>query len=104
MEKESNYEAIKQIIEENKITFLFIKSNRCVVCDVVLAKIEKLMGNHKNIKSKLVVIEEVPEFAGQFSVYTAPTVLIFVFGKEVFRKSKFIQIDEIEKELIKWSI
>lgn len=101
MEHFNQYQDIKNAIDNHEIILLFGKSNRCTVCDAVLPKIQQIVKKH-SIYSAIIAIEDVPEFSGQFSVFTAPTVLLFALGKEVFRQSRFILFEELEKEIIKW--
>ncbi len=103
MQKYKSYEVIKQAINENKLLLAYVKSNKCPVCDVILPKIETIAIN-QGINSAIITIEDVPEFSGQHSVFTAPTVILFVSGKEVFRKSRFIIDQELEEEIIKWKM
>ena len=51
-------------------------------------------------------ITEEPLIAGQFLVYSGPTVLLLMDGKEVYRGSQFIDLEELEyniKRLLKLS-
>ena len=41
-------------------------------------------------------ITEEPLIAGQFLVYSGPTVLLLMDGKEVYRGSQFIDLEELE--------
>lgn len=97
----NSYESIKDIIDNNDIVLIYAKSNSCAVCNVLLPRVEEVV-NKSSIPNRLVLIDDIPEFSGQFTVYAVPTVLIFVSGKEVFRQSQFLQVRDIEKELIKW--
>ncbi|MFS0578868.1 hypothetical protein [Brevibacillus sp. 179-C9.3 HS] len=44
-------------------------------------------------------IEKAPFISGEFLVFTAPTILLFADGKEVFRQARFISFDELERVL-----
>ena len=41
-------------------------------------------------------LQERPLIAGRFLVYSGPTVLLLVEGKEVYRVSQFIDMEELE--------
>ena len=103
MESLKNYESILNVINNNKLVLIYAKSYNCAVCDVLLPKVEERV-NRNQVLGALVVIDDVPEFSGQYTVYSVPTVLIFFSGKEVFRQSGFIQVNDIEKELAKWKM
>jgi thiol-disulfide isomerase/thioredoxin len=95
------YQSILDEINHNTLFLVFVKSNSCSVCEAVLPKIE-LLVTKQNTESAVIAIEDIPEFSGQFLVLTAPAILIFEGGKEVFRQARFLQIEKIEKELTKW--
>ncbi len=40
-----------------------------------------------------------PELAGEFQVFANPTLLVFFEGKEYIRKSKYVSLPELEKEI-----
>ena len=44
-------------------------------------------------------VAEVPEIAGQLSLFTAPVVLLFNEGKEYARFARFIQMEELKSRL-----
>ncbi|MGE5701904.1 MAG: thioredoxin family protein, partial [Clostridia bacterium] len=71
----------------------------CGVCDVVFGKTEELLKNYPQVKQITVSIEEMPDIAGEFLVFTAPTILVFMDGKEVFRQSRFVMFRELEETL-----
>ncbi|MGD8191899.1 thioredoxin family protein [Brevibacillus ginsengisoli] len=90
---------IKESINHHKISLLFIKMAHCGVCDVVFAKTEELLKKYPEINRIAASIEETPELAGEFLVFTAPTILLFAGGKEVLRQSRFVMFNELEDTL-----
>lgn len=38
---------------------------------------------------------DVPEVAGQFTVFTVPALLLFVEGKETIREARFVVMDDL---------
>ncbi|MDK2800294.1 MAG: hypothetical protein PWP27_1084 [Clostridiales bacterium] len=93
---------VKSFINNNKLSLILIKAKNCGVCDAVLVKLEQLVQKYPKIKSSIVSIEQVPEVSGNYLVFTAPTVLFFVEGKEVLRESRFIRFNELENVLKRW--
>ncbi|MFS0554920.1 hypothetical protein [Brevibacillus sp. 179-C 1.1 NHS] len=57
------------------------------------------MKKHPQVKSMVTSIEKAPFISGEFLVFTAPTILLFADGKEVFRQARFISFDELERVL-----
>jgi hypothetical protein len=52
--------------------------------------------NYPRIKPIYIDIEEIPEIAAQNTVFTIPTIIVYLAGKETFRKSRHIGIDELK--------
>ena len=70
----------------------YIKSPDCGVCNVMLDKVARLEDQFPSLTSFYTDITEEPLIAGQFLVYSGPTVLLLMDGKEVYRGSQFIRI------------
>jgi hypothetical protein len=47
---------------------------------------------------------EEPLIAGRFLVYSGPTVLLLMDGKEVYRGSQFIDLEELEFNINRFSV
>ncbi|PEA84399.1 thioredoxin family protein [Bacillus pseudomycoides] len=86
-------------IEEQGRLLLFIKTENCGVCDVMLEKVNRLLKQYKNVGNIVVSFEDMKEISAKYLVFTAPTVLLFHQGKEILRESRFISLDNIERTL-----
>jgi thioredoxin-like negative regulator of GroEL len=102
MKELHSIEEVHGLMEGNNISLLLIKTENCGVCESVLYKLNELKENYGDVEFAYLYAGEVPMVAGQFLVFTAPTVIIFAGGKEVFRQSRFIQMGEISETLDKW--
>ena len=72
----------------------------------MLDKVMMLADLFPSLTSFYTDITEEPLIAGQFLVYSGPTVLLLMDGKEVYRGSQFIDLEELEyniKRLLKLS-
>ena len=81
---------------DNRLCLFYIKAPDCGVCNIMLGKVERLAGQFPSLTSFYTDITEEPLIAGQFLVYSGPTVLLLMDGKEVYRRSQFIDIEELE--------
>lgn len=90
-------------IQEAPLSLLLVKTDHCGVCDSVMAKLDDLLPLYPQVQGLYIRMEDAPEVAGEFLVFTAPTLLLFVEGKEVFRQSRFILMGDVEKQLQGWS-
>ena len=87
---------IEQNMADNRLCLFYIKAPDCGVCNVMLGKVERLAGQFPSLTSFYTDITEEPLIAGQFLVYSGPTILLLMDGKEVYRRSQFIDIEELE--------
>ena len=101
-----NIKDIEQTIADNRLCLFYIKTPDCGVCNVMLDKVMRLADLFPSLTSFYTDITEEPLIAGQFLVYSGPTVLLLMDGKEVYRGSQFIDFEELEyniKQLLKLS-
>lgn len=93
-------EDFNNFIQSNKAAAAYFSTPDCNVCKVLKPKlIEFLSENFPLIKFGYVNTELSKETAAQNSVFTVPTILFFIEGKEYIRKARFVNFDELEEEL-----
>ncbi len=86
---------IEHTITDNRLCLFYIKAHDCGVCNVMLDKVERLVDSSPGLCSFYTDITEEPLIAGRFLVYSGPTVLPLMEGKEVYRGSQFIDLEEL---------
>ena len=86
---------IEHTIANNTLCLFYIKAPDCGVCNVMLDKVEKLADQYPHLTSFYTDIMEEPLIAGHFLVYSGPTVLLLMEGKEVYRGVQFIDLEEL---------
>ena len=91
-----NLKDIEQIIADNRLCLFYIKAPDCGVCNVMLDKVVRLADQFPSLTSFYTDITEEPLIAGQFLVYSGPTVLLLLDGKEVYRGAQFIDLEELD--------
>ena len=87
---------IEQAISDNRLCLFYIKAPDCGVCNVMLDKVMIVADGFPSLCSFYTDILEEPLIAGRFLVYSGPTVLLLMEGKEVYRGSQFINLEELE--------
>ncbi|WAA10491.1 thioredoxin family protein [Fervidibacillus albus] len=92
---------IDSFIKENELAFFYVSQPNCSVCQALLPKVKDLLKHYPNIQSAYVNTNDIPEVAEKFSVFTIPVLLLYVEGKEVLRKARFVSMDELEYEISK---
>ena len=95
----TNMNDIEQTIAENRICLFYIKAPDCGVCNVMLDKVGQLAADYPRLASFYTDTTEEPLVAGRFLVYSGPTVLLIMDGKEVYRGSQFIDMQELKRKI-----
>jgi thioredoxin-like negative regulator of GroEL len=90
-----NIQVIEQTISDNRLCLFYIKAPDCGVCNIMLDKVGQLADRFSSLCSFYTDIIEEPLIAGRFLVYSGPTVLLLMDGKEVYRGSQFIDLEEL---------
>ena len=91
----TNIQDIEQTIAENRLCLFYIKAPDCGVCNVMLDKVGQVADTFPSVCSFYTDIIEEPLIASHFLVYSGPTVLLLMDGKDVYRGSQFIDLEEL---------
>lgn len=97
MEHLTNIKDIERMLLENRLCLFFIKAPDCGVCNVMFDRVRQLTSGLPLLCSFYTDIREEPLIAGRFLVYSGPTVLLLMYGKEVYRSSQFIDLEELKQ-------
>ncbi len=91
---------INKTIKENMAVMVYFSAPTCSVCHALKPKLlEALDENFKEFKIESVDISQTEDIAPYFNVYTIPTVLVFLDGKEFLRKSRHMSVSEVITEI-----
>ncbi len=87
-------------LNEHTAVLFYFSHEQCSVCKVLKPKIEELLRESfpKMLMYYCDTVEQ-PEVAAQNRVFTVPTILIFIEGKETFRFSRHIGLSELEQAI-----
>ncbi|MFD2638610.1 thioredoxin family protein [Piscibacillus salipiscarius] len=86
---------------EHQLSFLYISREGCSVCHSLLPQVQNLMENYPQIELGHIEVNEVPEVAGRFSIFTVPVLILFVDGKEYLREARIVQMDQFDEKVSK---
>ncbi len=89
-------EDIENIIHENLAVMVYFSAPTCSVCQALKPKLIKAVD--ENFKDFMIISIDTSanqEIAAYFSVFTIPTILVFLDSKEFLRKSRHMSIDEV---------
>ncbi|MBM7649542.1 thiol-disulfide isomerase/thioredoxin [Bacillus ectoiniformans] len=90
---------IQAEIESSQSVLLYISREQCSVCHALLPQVKELLTNYPSINAIHASADDIPEIAGEFSIFTVPVLIFFVDGKEMFRKARFVPMNELDEQL-----
>jgi thioredoxin 1 len=100
MEGIYNLKELEELIGGEKAVLLYFSSDACSVCKVLKPRVHQLLQDgFPLLVSRYVDTELSPLIAGQFRVFSIPTILIFFDGKEQVRYSRNIHMHQLEASI-----
>ncbi len=97
--KLTSLEEVEGFVQENDLAFLYFTMPDCSVCHGLKPQISDMMAQYPKIQLAEIDASEVPEAAGQYSVFTAPVLLLFVQGKEYIREARIVHTAQLNDRL-----
>lgn len=95
-----SFDDLIKSVEESPAVCFYLSTPECNVCKVLKPKVIELIKNEFPLMQfHYVDLNEAKEIAGQLSVFTVPTILVFFDGKEMIRASRNIHIDELREQI-----
>ena len=93
---------IEAAIKEKDAALFYFSAPHCNVCKVLKPKLaEMLTEEYPKIELFYVDIDKTPMISGQFRIFSIPTIMIFLEGKEFLRESRNIGLTELSRKLEK---
>jgi thioredoxin-like negative regulator of GroEL len=84
----------------NQASLFYFSAPHCSVCKVLKPKLlQMLKEEYPEFRAFYIDIENSPLIAGQMRIFTIPTLLIFFEGKEFYRISRNISLEELKKTI-----
>ena len=103
MKSLNSIDDIKDFIKENKFVMVYFSSDGCNVCENILPRLEEILKKHSKIMSAHIEVQDLPSVASVFSVFTIPTIIVFLEDKEILRQARFINFLELEEQIQRFS-
>ncbi|MDO5375296.1 MAG: thioredoxin family protein [Staphylococcus rostri] len=97
MERITDYETLTTRMAQDKFV-LYVMSKGCSVCHADLPRVSALLEDEA-IPSAKIYANEIPEAAGQLSLFTAPVVILFDHGREFHRQARIIDFETLSYRL-----
>jgi thioredoxin-like negative regulator of GroEL len=98
--KINDLKQLKEILQNEQASIVYFTSPKCNVCKTLKPKIMELINqNYPKIGKYFVDISENPEIPANFSVFSAPTIIVFLENKEFIRKSRAMSPHQLIEEI-----
>jgi len=94
-------EDFSAFLSQNPAVLGYFSHEHCNVCKTLKPKLsEQFSNDYPELKQVYINIENSPELAARYSVFTVPVILVFFEGRETIRKARATGVDELS-QLIK---
>jgi thiol-disulfide isomerase/thioredoxin len=93
---------IEQVLQRNDMVIVYFSGQNCSVCKVLKPKVNELLNDYPNIKKLEVVVEDSLELSAQHNIFTVPSLLLFIEGKEVIREQRHMSLLDLEDKIARY--
>ena len=99
MEKLEKIQDVVTFINKNHLAFLYVSQENCSVCHALRPKLTELLKRYPKIELREIEADKVKEISAEYLIFSAPTLLFFVEGKEYIREGKFVQLKKLAEAI-----
>lgn len=93
-----NEEDFRKLINK-PIALIHFKSHGCSVCTAISKQLPARLKEYPELPIGEIYADDFPQLRGEYLIFTAPVIILFVDGKEVFRSARFIDFQKLSKHL-----
>ncbi len=91
---------LKEIIRDEIGVLLYFSGENCNVCHALRPKFKELFDNSfPKIRQIYIDAHENPLIASHFRVFSVPTMLVFLDGKEFIREGRAVSLYQLKDKL-----
>lgn len=95
-------EEFKKIVSEHRLVLALFGNQGCAACSALKPKVSELVtSKFPQLVGLYINTSTAPEIYGQYTIFTVPTVVVFVDGSETIRFSRSFSIKELESRLVR---
>lgn len=98
MKEIESFQQWQEETQENSKLLLFMETDNCSVCQGLLPQVEALEKIY-DLPFYSVNAAQVPEMAGQLSLFSAPVVLLYLNEKEYARFARFVPMQDLRHRI-----
>jgi thioredoxin-like negative regulator of GroEL len=93
-------EDIDRMIEEREGVLLYFRGRECNVCHALEPKVERLFEERFPLLERIFLdAHENREISARFGVFSVPTIIVFLGGREFVREGRAVSLHALEQKL-----
>ncbi|WP_455382936.1 thioredoxin family protein [Salinispira pacifica] len=89
----------EDLAQSAQVVLLYFSTPDCGVCHAVRPKVEELLKERPQISAYAIDLSILPAASGRFEVFVAPTVLVFINGRETIREARYFSMDTLSDKI-----
>ncbi|MHB2151064.1 thioredoxin family protein [Calditrichota bacterium LG25] len=93
------FNEFNKLLSKHPIVVAYFSTESCNVCKVLRPQVRQICEQFDVVHFEYVDIEKAPELRGQFLVFSVPTIIIFVEGREHKRLNRYMSLQDFEDDL-----
>ncbi|WP_163717180.1 thioredoxin family protein [Mangrovibacterium lignilyticum] len=87
-------------VQQRPAVIAYFSTNDCQVCKVLKPRVAEMVeANFKQLNLVYISLDKHPDIAGQFRIFTVPTIVVFFEGREFLRKSRSFGVEELKNDI-----
>ncbi len=96
----SDLNELNDVLKNELAVVLYFSSPSCNVCHVLRPKLmQRLEEEYPQIARYHADIALTPEIAAEFQIFSAPTIIVFLEGREFIRKGRAMSVEGLLQEI-----
>lgn len=97
-----NTEQLSGLVQNSTLIGIYIATGNCSTCEVLRPKVQSFFTTRfSQIPLLIINAEDYPEWVAGQMIFSAPVLLLYAFGKEFYRGSRYLDFTELENKIRK---
>ncbi len=88
-------EKLNRLIEQSDVFILQPGTDTCMPCASIRRKIDEWNSRFPEVQTCYVSLEDHPEEAAEYGIFSVPAILVFVQGKLTIKESGYFSLEEV---------
>ncbi|MNW53453.1 Thioredoxin [compost metagenome] len=95
----NSVDEIECFLKKNQLSLLYVSRPECTVCHAILPKVLFMLEVYPEIHVGHIDANVVEQVAERFLVFTVPTIMVFITGKEYLRTDRFVRFEHFSEQI-----